>query len=138
MNNPDQPCGLCDSPATNSEDMPCGALVSSPLYSSGEAYKVVLCAGCFGRCFANLRRDRFVHTMFSDIDENLDAWGRVSGRSLSDENEAALELLLDALARDIEANPERLLPVAQELVARIRALTDKCDVDLSGPLPLDH
>lgn len=137
MNNPETSCSICDSPAVNSEHTPCGALVSSPLYS-GQAYKVVLCAGCFGSCFANLRRDRLVHTMFSDIDESLDDWGRVSARYLSHENEAALELLLDTLTRDIEASPELLVPVTKELVARIQALIERCDVDLNAPVPHDQ
>ncbi|UUY07704.1 type II toxin-antitoxin system PrlF family antitoxin [Pseudomonas sp. J452] len=89
------------------------------------------------RCFANLRRDRLVHTMFYEVAENLDNFARVPARELSSENEAALEALLEALARDIEANPERLMPVATELVARIKALVDGCDVDLSAPLPPD-
>lgn len=137
MITPEPLCSICDSPAVNSEHMPCGTLLSSPLYS-GQACKVVLCDGCFGSCFANLRRDRLVHTMFYDVDENLDDFGQVSNSDLSCENEAALEALVEALSRDIEANPERLVPIATELVARIKALIDECDVDLNAQLPPDH
>lgn len=137
MSPPEQLCSICDTPAINSEDMPCGDLVSSPSYA-GDGYKVVLCGGCFMQCLANLRRDRLVHTMFYEVDEDLGNFGRVSASDLSRENEVALAALLDALARDIETHPERLVPVAKELVARIGALTEKCEVDLSAPLPPDH
>lgn len=137
MNNPDQLCSICDSPAKDSEIGPCGALVSSPPYPD-DRYRVVLCDGCFMRCLADLRRDRQVHTMFYEGDEDLDSFGRVSANDQSRENEAALAAFLDALARDIETHPELLVPVAKELVDRIKALTEKCDVDLSAPLPPDH
>lgn len=117
--------------------MPCGSLASSPAYP-GDGFKVVLCEGCFAGCLAYLRRDRLAHTMFHDIDENLGDFGRAPATDTSRENEAALEALVDALSRDIEANPERLVPIATELVARIKALIDECDVDLSAPLPPNH
>jgi hypothetical protein len=137
MNNPEQLCSICDSPAVSSEDMQCGALTSSPNYP-GEGYKVVLCDGCFMRCLANLRRDRLVHTMFHEVAENLDNFARVPARDLSSENEAALEALLDALARDIEAHPQLLVPIATELLTRIKVLVEECDVDLSAQLPPDQ
>lgn len=137
MNNPEQLCSICDTPAVNSESMPCGTLVSSPGYL-GKGFRVVLCDGCFMGCLANLRRDRLVHTMFYDINENLDDFGRLPTSDLSRENEAALEALVEALSRDIKANPERLVPVATELVGRIKALINDFDVDLSAPLPSDN
>lgn len=72
-----QPCSVCDSPAVNAEGMPFGALTSSQLYP-GEGYNVVLCRGCFGRCLSDLRRERMVHTMFYDVQDELENFGRVS------------------------------------------------------------
>lgn len=76
--------------------------------------------------------------MFYEFADNADDFGRVPARNPPHENEAALEALVEALARDIEANPERLVPIATELVARIKALIEECDVDLSAPPPPDH
>lgn len=121
-----QLCSVCESPAANSDNLPAGALVSSPLYLR-ERYKVVLCDACFSKCFAYLRSERRIHTLFSDLEYNSNDFGRVPATGLSHENETALEMLLDALARDIQAHPERLAPVAVELVARLNAL-----------LPPDH
>lgn len=132
-----QLCSVCERPATSSESLPAGALVSSPLYPH-ERYKVVLCDACFSTCFAYLRSERRIHIMFHEFEDNAYDFGRVSARDLSQENEAALEALMDALARDIEAHPKRLIPLASELVARLNALIDKCDVDLNTPLPPDH
>jgi len=82
MSTPVQLCSVCDAPVVNTKDMPCGALVSSPLYS-GEGNKVVLCSGCFGRCLSGLRRERLVHTMFDDVQEELDNFGQTSPRDES-------------------------------------------------------
>jgi len=132
-----QLCSVCERPATSSESLPAGALVSSPLYPH-ERYKVVLCDACFSVCLANLRSERRIHTMFYEFADNANDFGRVPATEPSYENEAALESLLDALARDIEAHPNRLIPIASELVARLTALIGKCDVDLNTPLPPDH
>jgi hypothetical protein len=137
MRNPEQLCNICDSPLINFEGMPCGDLVSNRLYA-GVGYKVALCGGCFMQCLANLRRDRLVHTMFYEFDEDLGNFGRVSASELSRDNEAALTALMDALVRDIETHPELLVPIAKELVTRIEALVGQCDVDLNAPLPHDH
>ncbi len=72
-----QPCSVCDSPVVNTEGMPCGSLISSHLYSK-EAYNVLLCCACFSRCLANLRRERLVHTMFYDVQDDLENFGRIS------------------------------------------------------------
>lgn len=40
-----QPCSVCDSPTVDTEDMPCGLLISSNLYSK-EAHNVLLCRAC--------------------------------------------------------------------------------------------
>lgn len=82
MSTPIQLYSVCDAPVVNTKDMPCGALVSSPLYS-GEGNKVVLCSGCFGRCLSGLRRERLVHTMFDDVQEELDNFGQTSPRDES-------------------------------------------------------
>jgi len=82
MSTPIQLCSVCDAPVVSSKERPCGALVSSPHYS-GEGYKVVLCAGCFGRCLSSLRRERLVHTMFDDVQEDLDSFGRTLPRDKS-------------------------------------------------------
>jgi hypothetical protein len=72
-----QLCGVCDSPVVNTENMPCGSLTSSRHYSK-ETYNVPLCWACFGRCLAGLRRERLVHTMFNDVQDDLENFGRVS------------------------------------------------------------
>ena len=132
-----QLCSVCERPAVSSDSLPAGALTSSPLYPH-ERYKVVLCDACFSTCFAYLRSERRIHIMFHEFEDNEDDFGRVSARDISQENEAALEALMDALARDIEAHPNRLIPIASELVARLNALIARCDVDLTNPLPSDH
>lgn len=82
MSTPIQLCSVCDAPVVSTKDMPCGALVSSPLYS-GDGYNVILCSGCFGRCLSGLRRERLVQTMFDDVQEDLESFGRTSPRDES-------------------------------------------------------
>lgn len=41
---------------------------------------------------------------------------------------------LELLAADMDAHPERMLPVEMNLVARIFALVGQVDVDLNSPL----
>ena len=41
---------------------------------------------------------------------------------------------LELLAADMDAHPERMLPVEMNLVARISALVGQADVDLNSPL----
>ena len=41
---------------------------------------------------------------------------------------------LELLAADMDAHPERMLPVEMNLVARISALVGQVDVDLNSPL----
>ncbi len=137
MNNPAQLCSICDSPAVDSGNGPCGALVSSPFYPN-DRYRVVLCDGCFMRCLADLRRDRLVHTMFYDTQDDLENFGRVPAADSPPEREATLSMFLDALERDIQTRPDRVAPLTAELIARIKALVGTCDVELSAPLPPEH
>ncbi len=42
---------------------------------------------------------------------------------------------LDFLEEDIKENPQRLKPVSQELVAEVKSLVDRMDIDLDESLP---
>jgi hypothetical protein len=90
------------------------------------------------RCFADLRRDRLVHTMFYDVPDDLENFGRISAADSPLECTAILSMFLDALECEIQTRPDSVVPITVELVARIRALADKCAVDLTAPFPPGH
>ena len=52
--------------------------------------------------------------------------------------DAMTQLMLDALARDIESHHEKLRTIDAQLVDRIRSLVGGVDVDLDAPLKREH
>ncbi|MBV9109722.1 MAG: type II toxin-antitoxin system PrlF family antitoxin [Gemmatimonadetes bacterium] len=54
------------------------------------------------------------------------------------EEDPTLLAFLDLLERDIEEDPERLVPVTRELIDRMRALTAGIPVDLDEPIEGDR
>ena len=60
--------------------------------------------------------------------------GTPEGELLTSNEDPALEQILDSLAHDITRHPERLKPIDEHLMQRIKALVGGMEVDLDAPL----
>jgi antitoxin PrlF len=54
------------------------------------------------------------------------------------ESDPILKPFLDLLAQDIEHNPQRLQPISDDLIDRIRSLVSDVDVDLNESIDEDE
>ncbi|MEM5516319.1 type II toxin-antitoxin system PrlF family antitoxin [Henriciella sp. AS95] len=54
-----------------------------------------------------------------------------------DEEDPAMVAFLSFLARDMEANPQRVEPLGAEFMARVASLTQDVEIDLDAPLSPD-
>lgn len=57
--------------------------------------------------------------------------------SLTSNEDPALDQILDYLAHDIARYPERLKPIDEHLMQRIKVLVGGLEVDLDAPLSVD-
>lgn len=81
-------CDVCgDSTHVEGYGSQSGALSASWGHGSshdGECYEIRLCESCFFRTLLSLRRERMVNFMFSDENQDLSDFGRVTRNDFSD------------------------------------------------------
>lgn len=63
--------------------------------------------------------------------------GTPDDEPLTSDEDPALDQILDFLAHDIARHPERLKPIDEHLMQRIKVLVGGLDVDLDTPLSVD-
>lgn len=61
----------------------------------------------------------------------------IEPKPVEDEGDPVIAKFLEFLARDIEANPQRLVPLTQELLDESYSLVGDIDIDMDAPLEDD-